>query len=668
MRNFFFFVIYILAVPVNNVFAQREEFNRLQQKLSTTLSDSVSVYTLTRLSNLSQADNLKQAISFAGQAIKQAYTIQDMYPSLLAEAYIQQASNFYWKSNYDSSLQLYYQAIETVNRYGLKKELSYIYTGIADLYSETGAVDKALQYSTRAMNISLEENDPHQAMYAYHSMAGVYEELNNLAEAERYTRKAQALFVTYKQSDRVATCYMDIARFNVLSGNYGKAIPVLDSAVAIFTSLQERIQIAEADELYGAIYNAQRNFEKAARYYNEALAIYERDTLTKDKYRIYLGLSEQYFLQHNYTKTKQLLTEADNWFARNEEDELQMQSLLFLARTDSAQGITKDAFNYLKQYRELSARINHRKQELQTRQMLIEYDVANKEKENIHLKKQNTLANEEILISSIAGTLLLGAFGVMLFLYLQKKRMNDALVNSQLQTENINRQLQESNHVKNQLFSILAHDLRSPMSNALHLLQMTKKGEMPPEQFAQISDMLETDLVYNNQLLDNMLNWAKGQMDGMVLYQKKIRLEPLITENIRLFDSVIQRKKIQVTLAVAKELEVMADENILRLALRNTISNALKFSTPGGNVTIESTLQASNILLQVKDEGVGMTQQQMDQLFTLQVNSTPGTQRERGVGLGLRITKEMMDHMNTPLWIESVAGAGTTVNMLLQQA
>lgn len=668
MRNFFLLAFCFIVFSIDNAFAQQQEINQWLQKLSEAkTNDSARAYILTRLSNYSQVDNLKKAIGYAAQSIETAKRVELIHPSLLAEAYNQQASNFSWKNNYDTALQLYLKAIEIVIRYGIKNELSYIYTGVADLYTETGSVDKALNYSRKAMNISLEEDDPKQLMYAYHAMAGVYKILNNYNEAEKYTRKALALFRAYKNNDRVATCYMDIARLYAMAGNNIKAVPVLDSAVTIFTSLEETIQIAEADELYGAIYNDRKDFAKAEDYFNKALKIYNNDSLSEDEYRVYMGLAECRYLQKNYEAAKKLLSEADNWFKQNDSDEMHLQCLLFLARTDSALGITKNAFSYMEEYRQLSERVNHKKQELQARQMLIEYDVADKEKENLHLKKQNAIAREEIIISTIAGALLLLAFGITLFMYLQKKKINAKLILSQRQTEDINKQLEQSNNVKNQLFSILAHDLRSPMSNMLHLLQITKKGEVSFEQFRQISDMLEADLVYNNQLLENMLNWAKSQMDGIILYKKKLRLEPLVKENINLFESIAARKKVKINCNIPSDMEVVADENILRLALRNAVSNALKFSTHDKSIDITLEKKEDKILLQVKDNGIGMTQQQLDKLYTLHVSSTTGTEKEKGAGLGLKITKEMMDKMEAPFWIESREGGGTIVNMLLQK-
>ena len=668
MRNFFLLAFCFTIFSIGNAFTQQQEINQWLLKLSEAkTNDSASAYILTRLSNYSQVDNLKRAIAYADRAIETSKRVELIYPSLLAEAYNQQASNFSWKNNYDTALQLYLKAIEIVNRYGIKNELSYIFTGVADVYTETGSVDKALSYSRRAMNISLEEDDPKQLMYAYHSMAGVYRNLNNYSEAEKYTRKALTLFRTYNNKDRVATCYMDIAKLYAIAGDNSRAISVLDSAVTIFTLLEEPIQIAEADELYGSIYNSRKDFVRAEDYFNRALKIYSNDSLSEDEYRVYMGLAQCQYLQKNYKEANRLLAEADNWFRENDSDEMHLQCLLFLAKTDSALGITKNAFSYMEEYRQLSERVSHKKQELQARQMLIEYDVADKEKENLRLKQQNAIAREEIIISTIAGVLLLFAFGVTLFMYLQKKKINAQLILWQKQTEDINRQLEQSNNVKNQLFSILAHDLRSPMTNMLHLLQITKKGEVSYEQFRQISDMLEADLIYNNQLLENMLNWAKSQMDGIILYKKKLKLEPLIAENIHLFESVAARKKVKINCHVPSNTEVIADENILRLALRNAVSNAIKFSTHDKSINITIAEQGDKMLLQVRDNGIGMTQQQLDKLYTLHISSTTGTEKEKGAGLGLKITKEMMDKMEAPFWIESIEREGTTVNMLLQK-
>ncbi|WP_207632576.1 tetratricopeptide repeat-containing sensor histidine kinase [Foetidibacter luteolus] len=666
MKRITLFTLCLLLIQVVPLFAQNSQIDSLLLKIEhNTNNDSLKSYQLTKLSNFLQVEDLDRAIYYAGQSITIAEDLP--YKSLHAEALSQQASNYVWKNNYDSALQLFFQAVDVVKKNKLQKQLSYIYDGIADLYTETGSLDQALKFSRMALDISQQEKDNKQAMFAYHSISAVYKGLRNFGEAERYTRLALDLFKKYKDPDRVATCYMDIGRLYIATGRDAEARRMLDTATLIFSDLSEPIQIAEANELYAELDMTEGNLEQAAAHLQQSLSVYERNGLEEDKYRVYMAMANNSFLQKKYAGARKLLDAAMRYFKTSDAVELQLNALLYLAKTDSALGLNTQAYEYLKNYQHLSEEVNRRKQEQQAHQMLMEYELVNKEKENQRLREQNIDANNRQLLFTVAGVFLFLALAVTLAMYYQKQKMNRRLAETTQRTEQINKELEQSNHVKNQLFSILAHDLRSPMSNTLHMLKLTKRGEVTFEQFRQMADLLEDDLVHNNELLDNMLNWAKSQMEGIVLHKKKIGLKYIVEENTHLFQSIAGRKHISFCEEIPETIEVTADENILRLALRNAISNAVKFSLPYGLIHITAKERDGKVLVQVTDKGMGLSATQLSRLFTSQVNSTTGTHSEKGAGLGLKITKEMMDRMEAPFWLESKEGGGTTVNMLLEK-
>lgn len=231
--------------------------------------------------------------------------------------------------------------------------------------------------------------------------------------------------------------------------------------------------------------------------------------------------------------------------------------------------------------------------------------------------------------------------------------------------------MEELKHVsvlKDKLFSIIAHDLRSPLANTKNLLQLTRSGIIEKEEFDDLSRELDNNLDHNRDLLDNLLNWAKSQMDGLHVESKDLNLYDLVQENIALAKTAIEKKAITVYNKVPEDFFVNGDENILNLALRNTLSNAIKFSRIEGDIIVDCAVEDSKAIIMICDNGVGITEDKKQKIFSLEAISTIGTMKEKGAGIGLRITMEMLQKMDGDIWLESLPGHGTTVYIEVEKA
>ncbi len=658
----------VLSLICSKGFGQKNEIIETLKNISNHIAnDSLKAGLLIDASFLYQAYNLDSACFYATEAMSVANQVHDK--KVLCDALNQQASNYVWKYVYDSALHMYLQSIDIASKRGYQTSLFNAYVGIAYLFEVSASWDRAFFYNRKALDIATATQMPDQKAYAYHGMSSVYSAIHNNAEAENQIRMALPLFRETKNEDRVATCYLDLAKLSIASNKFSEGISLLDSAVFIFKQLDEPLQIAEVYEVYASIAALQTKNDEAQSYYVKALDIYSANQMDANKYSLYIGLADIYYKTKDYGNAKKLLQEANGWFKEHHEDEKQMEALLQLSRVDSVLNIPGPGFKYLSEYSQLSDKVTRAKRDQYARHLLIEYEVDQKEKENATLQAQNNRNKHALVIFIAAGVLLFFALGLMYLLYLQKKKLLRRLEINTIQKEEINKQLAESNHIKNQLFSILAHDLRDPLANTLHLIKTLKTSDVSESDFKLMTNHLENDLTYNNELLQNMLNWAKSQMEGMVLYRKKINLQQIVDENIALFNTLASQKSIIVSNHIPTDIFIYADENILRLALRNTISNAIKFSFENQEICIFTKNDGVGyITLKVQDNGAGISERRLATIFTNQIKSTRGTQKEKGAGLGLLITKEMMDYMETPLWIESVEGEGTRVFMKLQQA
>ena len=224
--------------------------------------------------------------------------------------------------------------------------------------------------------------------------------------------------------------------------------------------------------------------------------------------------------------------------------------------------------------------------------------------------------------------------------------------------------LEELNQVKDRIFSIIAHDLRSPVNSLQSILAFFQgDGDLPPTQFRDLINKVGVRVQGVNTLLNNLLYWAMSQMEAEVkMKPAAYSLEPYFQELKTIFHEVAQDKQITLTAEVADDLpQLYCDGDALRLVLRNLVANALKYTHPGGSVVVMARAHAQYLRIMVRDTGVGMEEEQRKKLLQdAQTNSTLGTKNEKGTGLGLMITKEFLQRNQGALGIDSVAGEGST--------
>ncbi|UYZ64834.1 ATP-binding protein [Hymenobacter weizhouensis] len=282
------------------------------------------------------------------------------------------------------------------------------------------------------------------------------------------------------------------------------------------------------------------------------------------------------------------------------------------------------------------------------------------------LHRQKQLRN----LLAVGSLLLLAAVAALYRGRQQQQRANRLLQHKNTAISRQKEELDRLNQTKNTLFSIISHDLRSPLSSLYSLLSLLNLGTLPPEKLAVHSARLTRMLDGTLHLLDNLLNWSAAQMQGEgAARPERVRLDSLIEETLLLLLGDAERKEIQLINQVQTPLLARADVNMARLVLRNLLSNALKFTPPGGTVTVTAAPQGSSWQVTVRDTGVGIDPAYYDNISGLTgPHTTLGTASEKGTGLGLRLCRDFVDRNGGQLWFESELGRGTTFHFTLPMA
>jgi len=221
-------------------------------------------------------------------------------------------------------------------------------------------------------------------------------------------------------------------------------------------------------------------------------------------------------------------------------------------------------------------------------------------------------------------------------------------------------QLRELNSTKDKLFSIIAHDLRSPFNSILGyselLLENDNVDQKEKEAYIKI---VHSSAKNTLNLLDNLLNWAKSQTGQIIFNPEKINLSSVIGDIIEISISMAEIKNISIFHIPSAEFDVYADKNMLQTILRNLVSNAIKFTNLNGRIKIYTKQEQEYIEITISDNGVGMDEEMLNNLF--QTNTkyiSAGTANEKGSGLGLIVCKEFVEKQGGKIWIESELAKG----------
>ncbi len=234
-----------------------------------------------------------------------------------------------------------------------------------------------------------------------------------------------------------------------------------------------------------------------------------------------------------------------------------------------------------------------------------------------------------------------------------------------------NEELKVLNSNKDKFFSIIAHDLKSPLSGLLGFTEILV-DEYDDLQDAEIKEFIghsHQGAKNINALLENLLEWSRIQIGQIAYEPEQVDVELVAEDVYRLFHQNARNKKIRLEKSVAPELQALADKNMLKTILRNLVSNGIKFTKEGGTITVSAEEKDNFINITVQDSGVGISEENINKLFKIDSNhTTQGTNKERGTGLGLILCKELVEMNGGKIWVESEIGKGTKFIFTLPKA
>ncbi|MCK5135938.1 MAG: sensor histidine kinase [Bacteroidales bacterium] len=241
--------------------------------------------------------------------------------------------------------------------------------------------------------------------------------------------------------------------------------------------------------------------------------------------------------------------------------------------------------------------------------------------------------------------------------------MSKQLERQKRKLESTNRDLVEAMNARNRLFAIIGHDVRAPIGYTRQALEMILENrEMSDKERDELLRMMASSSEITYNLLDNLLVWGRSQTGKLKVTPVKFKLKPLLDESLELVNIGLHEKNLKVEVYVSEDHYLDADRDQMFIVIRNLLSNAIKFTPDNGSIYISSKKQKGEVVISIRDTGIGIPKAIKEKLFDAKTNvSTGGTKGEKGSGLGLKICNEIIQSNQGWMKIDSESASGSTI-------
>jgi signal transduction histidine kinase len=599
---------------------------------------------------------------------------------------------YYFRGQYDTSLQFAQRALPLLRALNLRKELAEDLSIISYLYNAKGNTHKALDYSLQALRLRQQMRDNTEIAKSLNSIGDFYLKQNNLAKALQNYRQSLQASQQINSRRGLAFSMSNIGQVYLRQGNHGQALEYFGNALEINRELGNLYQVAVSHANLGGAYAGLGQYAPARQAYGEALCLFERLKNQQHYCRVLNQIGYTYSRQGAYEEAlirhQQALCIAEQ--QAGEFGPVLRETSKAIADTYLAMNQPVPFAKYYRQYDSLQKAHERLENKNKIAEMQAQFEEDENQKKLQQVNQQRKVQAAQLSRQRTIGYFLIACIGlsvgfsVVLFsFYRHKQQSNKQLreqnviitrqyeelnqANSRLNTLNekllaSETELRKSNETKDKFFSIIAHDLRSPLATFTAFLSVLsdKDQDFTPDQIIYVATRTEKSLRNLSALLNNLLQWSQSQMGHTRYDPEAVWLLDAVQQTAGLLGDEAAHKGIQLTTTVGQDLFAFADRNMFSFVLRNLISNAVKFTPAGGTIRVVAVHQDENLLLTVSDTGVGIPEESREKLFRLNSSfTTPGTQNERGTGLGLLLCKEFVERNGGSIWVESTVGEGS---------
>ncbi len=551
--------------------------------------------------------------------------------------------------NYATALDYYFLSLKHTKKIEDKQAMGIAMNNIAQFFWKQGNSELSLRYLKEALPLAVETGDTLTIGYVYNNLGLISDDNGDIEAAFTHYENALEIFSRLKESEGKALALHNLAWLYYAQENWDSASAYVSKALEVDVQSNNLEGIASDHCLLGMVYFKKNQYEDALEQFYTGLQVADKAKFAPIAAKLHEEIAQTYFHKKQYPKALENLEKYNelNDSIYNESNLTQISNFQTLY-------------------------------EVQLRQEELEQLQIQKELDDISLSFQRTFT-----YLLVACTIIL--LGLLLLLFMQNKQngetikaldkhnkrireQNEALAFSNEELSVSQAKLKEFNETKDKFFSIISHDLKSPLNSLQGFMQLLtlQSDSLTTQELVHLAKGLSHSIDNLSALLDNLLGWSMSQMGKIEQRPTKVNLCSVVEENISLLEINAQAKNIQVQSFVEDDIHIYADFDMTSFVIRNLLSNAIKFTKNDGRITISSMAFDKYIHLCVIDNGIGIAPNDLEKLFKIGEHfSTQGTAKEKGTGLGLILCKEFAEKNNGKLLIESVLQKGTKITVVL---
>jgi signal transduction histidine kinase len=578
---------------------------------------------------------------------------------------------------------------------------------LSNVLGRKGLYDSSIHALTRALTIFEQIKDSLQLAIAHTNLGNRYNSKGDFAKALFNHHKALAIFETLDQQDRARTTHIAIGNTYNSMGDEEKALKHYKKVLNDYDFPMTDHYRAVLNNNIGGMLTKNSRFEEAKPYLVAAWRVWSRDSTNcfaiyplsnlgevysnmnrldsaeillrqavrrakkcNEQYVVsasLIDLSKVYSKRSKHALAKRLLDESYTIASDIRRNDILKEASYLLYEYYKSRGNHAQALKHFETHKAASDSLLNEEGTKKMAKMEATYEFEQQKKE-IEWQYQQEVYDEQLKFrkqTMLNRTYLAGA-GVLLVLvlltyrsYRIKQQANRILAMKNNEITNQKTALEAMNRTKEKLLSVLSHDLKNPLFGLEGSLSMFLDGAIPEERLQKYVRDLQVRLHNTSDFLENLLQWTKGQLTGIKPNQVSFQAAKVLDETINLLEPAARVKQVLLIPSVSSGLTLHADYEMVKVVLRNLVTNAIKFSPEGESITIAINRSEQTDLISVHDHGAGIKADHKE-VFSLIGFSEKGTKGETGTGIGLMLCREFVEKQGGRIWFESSEGRGTT--------
>lgn len=557
----------------------------------------------------------------------------------------------------ETALTYYVEALDIYQKIGDEERISVCLNFIGGVYYQQGEYDHALDYYLSSLGYREVTGDKVEVADILNNVAMIYKNMGNFQKSFEYYDQALIYYKDLGNENKYAATMNNIGNLYLKNKDYDKALEWLRKAYYKRRALNDTYGYVLSGIDIGSIYLQKKKYNAAFAFLNKALTTAKSMNSFELKRDAYWAMYELAVRRNNH---KMALSYHVNYTAWKD-SVFNHETLRHITRVQM-------------------------QNETERRRLQLDYENSQKQREIDRLKRSREEREAFYALKTEAGLqtrnmiiiIAISLFLVVLLLinrYLIKHKTNRRLrkYNDDLSALNISlkqsqKELTKLNATKDKFFSIVAHDLKNPFTALLSLTEVLyqKHETMDLTRRNEILNQINIAAKNTYQLLENLLEWSRSQQGKIMFSPIPIDLYVLIENVVELHSAALEQKDITIQIEMDRHFDVLADKHMLSFIIRNLVSNAIKFTPHSGQIWVKARRVERNVVINVADTGVGMVRSVVEQLFDLNRHyTTVGTNKEKGAGLGLILTKEFVKQHDGNISVKSTPGQGSVFEIYL---